>query len=384
LKQDNETLIEILKGSKDIETRIEAIELLGASKNPLVVKSLIEVLKKNDSFINHPVAVALARIGSPLVIEELLKLLKNGDERLRGEVTKILGKIGNPIAIKPLLDILQDPDSLVRYFSIEALIKITVTDNRVKESIINTLNDKDPLVRRVALDSIMKLELMEPFNKSDLFIKYLDDTDPAIRIKAAQLLGKMKQQSSVKYLVNKLQDDDKLVREEVIKVLGDIADPRTIKPLINIIRDKKDLSWEATEALGKIGSSAVEDLLVLLKDSETDVRPQAAISLGVIKDQRSVIPLILALNDEKWLVQEEAKESLINIGEIIVDPLIEMLIDKGMNEKDEGMRQVLKILIHFDPTKEQIEPLKPLLLALILSSSSNDVSIATRLLKKLN
>ena len=62
-----------------------------------------------------------------------------------------------------------------------------------------------------------------------------------------------------------------------------------------------------------IGKPAVEPLLAALRDKDEDVRKNAALALGYIKDPRAVEPLLAALKDKDKEVRGIAALSL---GEI--------------------------------------------------------------------
>ena len=73
----------------------------------------------------------------------------------------------------------------------------------------------------------------------------------------------------------------------------------------------------------------VNNLISDLKYGTSDVRAEAAVSLGLISDQRGVDLLILALKDEDFVVRSVAVDSLVRIGgPRAVSPLIEALKDE--------------------------------------------------------
>jgi len=91
------------------------------------------------------------------------------------------------------------------------------------------------------------------------------------------------------------------------------AEQRKISSLIDDLRDvfRRD---SAIESLVEIGEPAVEPLIQALKDEDSFVREGAAEALGKIGDKRAVEPLIHALNDEDWQVRWEAAEALDELG----------------------------------------------------------------------
>lgn len=139
-------------------------------------------------------------------------------------------------------------------------------------------------------------------------IELLSSSDPIQRARAAFYLGRM----------------------------GSLSDP-AIPLLIEMLDDKADLQWssgsfdregtspaaEAAEALGRIGDSAVEPIIPVLKNEDMWVRTYASEVLLKIGDTRAVEPLIAALKDDYWKITVNAAEALGNIGDPrAVEPLI--------------------------------------------------------------
>ena len=103
------------------------------------------------------------------------------------------------------------------------------------------------------------------------------------------------------------------------------VEQRKISSLIDDLRSffRRD---SAIESLVEIGEPAVEPLIQALKDEDSFVREGAAEALGKIGDKRAVEPLINALKDEDRDVREAAAEALGEIGDKrAVEPLIHVL-----------------------------------------------------------
>jgi len=117
--------------------------------------------------------------------------------------------------------------------------------------------------------------------------------------------------------------------EWVISALGTIGDARAVEPLIVFLNDEHArLCRAAKDALGRIGEPAVEPLLVLIKESNEKVRMPAIAALGLIGDSRAVEPLITILNEKNYFVINTTSNALRNIGISAVEPLIVVLKDE--------------------------------------------------------
>jgi HEAT repeat protein len=165
--------------------------------------------------------------------------------------------------------------------------------------------------------------------------------------------------SAVNLLLNTLKNKDPNVRMNAILALGEIRNVQAVEPLISALKDKDPgVRTRAAEALMKIPDNrAVEPLIIALKDEYPGVRMNAALAMGGINDKRLVEPLISVLNDNVMLVRRYAAMSLINIGDSrAVEPLIKLLNDEDSNTRVCAASALGKI-----KDKRAVEPLIALL-----------------------
>jgi HEAT repeat protein len=131
-----------------------------------------------------------------------------------------------------------------------------------------------------------------------------------------------------------LKDPDWVVRREATITLGEMGDERCAEPLCRALYDG---DWQvrevAIDALGQIGSPAVEKLIKLLRD--WDVRKYAIIALGKIRDERVLDPLMHQLRNEEF--KEYATNALVEVGQPAVPRLIEALKDKDDNVRKQAV-----------------------------------------------
>lgn len=74
---------------------------------------------------------------------------------------------------------------------------------------------------------------------------------------------------------------------------------------------------------GRALADRMDDLVSKLQSKTTMNRRDAAHELGKTKDPRAVAPLIAALKDEEPMVRLDVSGALIEIGQPVVDPLIQ-------------------------------------------------------------
>lgn len=119
-------------------------------------------------------------------------------------------------------------------------------------------------------------------------------------------------QSVVESLKGALKDSDSEVRKQAAWSLGLKGDETAVEPLIEALRDEHPgVREQAAWALGLKGDSrAVQPLIAALKDQNSDVREQAAWALGLKGNREAVEPLIEALKDGDDQVREQAAWAL--------------------------------------------------------------------------
>jgi HEAT repeat protein len=148
------------------------------------------------------------------------------------------------------------------------------------------------------------------------------------------VLEEEKPKDEIEIQIDLLKDPDWVVRREAAITLGEMGDERCAEPLCRALYDG---DWQvrevAIDALGQIGSPAVEKLIKLLRD--WDVRKYAIIALGKIRDERVLDPLMQQLRNEEF--KEYATNALVEVGQPAVPRLIEALKDKDDNVRKQAV-----------------------------------------------
>jgi hypothetical protein len=147
--------------------------------------------------------------------------------------------------------------------------------------------------------SIDALAEMQSDAAVDALAAKLKDKDPAIRARAAQLLGALQLDRGIEYLLPQLRDVNADVRDNVVEALGRSRTDRVIEPLLVALRGDsrvgvadKRLRVAAAKALGEVASDkAVPALIVDLQLGEPEVRAVVADALKRIKSPLLIKPL---------------------------------------------------------------------------------------------
>jgi HEAT repeat protein len=299
------------------ERRWSALVSIGAP----AVEHLITALRDEDSSFRWAAAEALGQIGDARAVEPLIAALKDNDVRTRRGAAEALEKMGDTRAVEPLIAALKDEDPSVRIYAAKALGN--KGDTRAVEPLIAALKDKS--ARWAAAEALGKIgdtRAVEPL--SSVFIAVLKDESTRLGAfeEALKKIGNGATEPLI--LIQALKDKNEYVRISAVEVLGEIRDTRAIEPLISILNDNDHrVSNKATEALIKIGNTAVEPLIASLKDES--VRRNAAKALGRIGDTRAVEPLIAVIKNEAYYT-DTAVDALGKIGDgRAVEPLIALI-----------------------------------------------------------
>ena len=214
-------------------------------------------------------------------------------------------------AITTTADQRTDPAATMDQPRAQATEDVVLEEERVKDEIeiqIDLLKDPDWAVRREAVITLGEMgdeRCVEPLARS------LRDGDWQVREAAVEALS-MVGSPSVDPLIKQLRDWD--IRKYAIRALGKIKDERVLVPLVAQLRSD-EFKEDATEALVELGQPAVEKLLTALKDKDENVRKQAVIALGRIKDPEAVDALIERLQDKDWFIRLTAAAALETIGD---------------------------------------------------------------------
>lgn len=149
-------------------------------------------------------------------------------------------------------------------------------------------------------------------------------------------IEKLKEQKDIKGLVDALSNTDSNIRINAAKALGVVGDNTSIDPLINALKDQAiHVQREAISALRKIGTPAVESLIITLSNEEWSMREKAAETLGEIGETRAAEPLIDALQDKNSIVRMAAVKALMKLQD---SKIMEPLINVALGDTDSNVR----------------------------------------------
>lgn len=252
-----------------------------------------------------------------------------------------LGRIEKKAAVFPLIKSLEDEDSEVILSSISALDKIK--DERAILPLILLLGHKDPAVRYLAKVTLAHFgsKAVQPLLLS------LQGQTTDIQVSIVDVLTVIgKADAPVVFDLGMVVTGPfpDRVRMTAAYALGKIGDDRGIQPLVQAIKDEESpVRYVAPEALLRIGSAAVKDLVDLLDNEDPEVVRLSITALGKLGDGRAVMPLIDKLESKRLTVRNTASKALIRIGEPAVKPLIGLSKSKDSEIQQASTEALIQI-----------------------------------------
>ena len=314
-----------------VRRRQAAAKALGVLKDVRAIRPLICALH-DDLRVCAGAVEALAQFDFEQVEQPINHALQHGNKYIQEHVAKVLAVLGDTRATESLIRLLEAEDNAVRTAAAEALGNLE--DVRGIDPLIRALEDDDRTVREKAAEGLGKLADMRAV---DPLIRSLEDQRSVYGVgKAAEALGILGDKRAVEPLIKSLDRGGFGVGKAVL-ALGQLADSRAVDPLVARARYG---SRVAAEALRNFDfRDAGLPLVEALNDSDTQVRANAAKSLGILRHPQAATPLIQALGDRLRQVRETAAHALGELGDA---SSIERLRDVATNDRSKAVKQAAK------------------------------------------
>src|SRR5262245_37453416 len=127
----------------------------GGSQNYVSKDLAVQLLKELhvDSDSRDSAIRTFYSLDRELALKVLSELLKHSDENIRGDAAEMLWRLDQNQTLPVVLDLLRDPVTAVRWNTCGLLLDFG--DDRATEELANVLlNDSDPSVRLIAADAL--------------------------------------------------------------------------------------------------------------------------------------------------------------------------------------------------------------------------------------
>jgi len=202
-----------------------------------------------------------------------------------------------------------------------------------EKAISGAKNKKDKLRK---LDDLRNLKTLDKSFTPMLHKRLSEEKAPDVKGKIAQLLGMLKDPSSVGPLEesidwNAAEGDSKGMNKEIANALGEIGDPKAAGTLLKCLNLKDNYTViAAVEGLGQMkAKEAVEPLVKFARDENTEpfLSKKAIQALGEIADPKAVDALVDMMFKERRGVSfyVESSYALYQIGDEVGPKLLPVL-----------------------------------------------------------
>ncbi len=226
--------------------------------------------------------------------------LKSGDPNVRREeVEKYFYEVPDDSTLKELVSLLEDPDKGVRN---SLSILLTTTENpNVSDYIVRFVSSEDISVRNMAGDILLK----NGDKSIDSLIRYIDVGDDDDKKFCIDLLGLIRNNRPAEKIIEVLRSNkNSNVILACLEALGNLGFEQALEDIKPFYLENELYKATVIEALGKMGSRAVQDFLLELYPKEDELSKYAIIeSISLIGDSESLKMLMEELrNSDSFMI----------------------------------------------------------------------------------
>lgn len=361
---DTEELMKILASGQPSD-QAKAAFALGALQDPKAFQPLIEMLKNPAPQLSIAACPGLALMGNPEAVPALEKQVKDGLPEMRKAAIKALAALGEP-GQKALIeclntrrfDIMQDvanelkkskykpgnnPEGVRYWMALNDWRKVGESGSAGAPALVDALGLFSIEIKFLNMRSVQHVGHPEaivpaiqktivydrniPNKAEQCLVKLgkdssgalasgLKDDDLQVRIRSAEIIGKIKDPAAVPALIGALPDKDARVVVAVADALQEMKDPAASEALIATLENPDFFAREtAANALGKIGEPAGPALLNSLGTSKGNAKVEIIRAIGLAEISLASPQLIQSLSDDNWQVRARTAEALGKIGD---------------------------------------------------------------------
>lgn len=242
-------LLKNLQG--DIPTlRQAAAKALGKMKDSASLSILAESLQSENPGRVVTSIQFLESLGGGENATSIAALLDHPDERVRATAAGALARLDAAPFVDRLTKLLADPDARVRANAIEALA--AAGDKELPKKIRVLVNDPSTRARVNVMLTIAGIQGISAAEEWFPMISKLAQGDRQERATAAYALGRLPADQSMDLLSALLKDSELEIRCEAARALGRVGSPRVIPPLVEQLAGPAELRHFTRHALSSI------------------------------------------------------------------------------------------------------------------------------------
>jgi len=348
---------------------------LGKIGDASVLDKLYEMLTSEDPMIQYVVIEAIGHICNIDSVPHLVKVLETGDKMIAEvallAVIKISnangGRIGYDLPLDDLADFLFEGiktrnkdvtdftlERMTHWYNGNVVDKLLSIIDYVEEDrlprIIDIVSEIGPVAGKLIIQKISGaskegklrlLSILKVIINDDLAaqaIQCLDDEDPEVRQRVAQVLGVSGHTGSIAAIKKMTSDPNGHVRAGAYSALGWLCEEDDVDDILPGLDDKyPDVREAAVGALIIIGGpKVIAKLNADLYHEGTERQRLAVTALGWLGEQDVIEPLLRAINHPEAGIRKSAISSLTRIGDVDdIEP-----IKLALTDENSGVRKV--------------------------------------------
>jgi HEAT repeat protein len=187
---------------------------------------------------------------------EIDRLIASDDSSDRRSAAYALGEAGGDPAVERLVVLLEDLNSGVRDAAYNTLM--FMGGRSAVEKVAPLLAETDPGVRNAAIDILRAIG----DDAIDVLHAMAREVNDDIRLFVFDILGTIKNPSSVEVLIEGLKDPNPNVRNAAVVSLGMIADESAFEPLTRLIDDEEWIRFSVIEALSHLNHDGLPSFIM--------------------------------------------------------------------------------------------------------------------------
>lgn len=216
-----------LTSASNVGARSEAIRGAASAKYALASEEIARALHDPSPRVRREAAAGLAKLRDSRGAEALMHQLSDHPDLVEEETVEALGEIGTQAAVPLLSKLLQSPRGLVRRAAAKALGRLG-GEEAIPALIAGASDEYDVELRRACLQA---LRMVHATSASRAIIAALGDSQPSIRIAAAEAVSELNLFQAAQALRQSLQAWRDEASSELAYALGVVGNEDDI-PLI--------------------------------------------------------------------------------------------------------------------------------------------------------
>ncbi|MFH1287585.1 MAG: HEAT repeat domain-containing protein [bacterium] len=304
---ENKEIILNLFKDKDVEVRKNIIIAAGKLGLKEALEPIILMLKDPISDTRESAAVSLGNLRDRRAVKPLLGMLEDSSPKVVRAAVISLGEIGDEGIMMPMIRMLGHRDRSVRYFAINVLGELGGKNGF--KAILGMVKDKEIKVRLGALIVLGRLKVKEyiPIFKEVL----TEDIDPYVKLKAARNLALLEDYTGYDLIKNELFNKNTDLKREAIEILGIIKDKSSVSILEDLfLYPNPEIKETVIWSLGEIGESGTFEFLLKKLKEGRGFKIAIIDALKKFQDKRLIPYLNNYLDDENFMIRKHAASAL--------------------------------------------------------------------------